>query len=215
VPPPTPSVSPTAVDAASSITPAVVVSVCALVVSALALAFTILAFWWLNARRGKLSAYRPHSFAADLRPDQLLFNLPLVFHNGGAAPIVVQDLRLRVDKSDEQRQREVGPPDQPAAPALRMWWRATRPAVQPEPGTRPMPATFPVEGRKAVQMFIEFGLRQPAYVPRSGPYRAIVEAKLGHRTDWVDLLTFDLHTEQVKEDTAPYIAYSNDPQWEA
>ncbi len=213
MPPPTPSS--TAFDAAGSITPAVVVAICAVAVSILALAFSVLAFWWLNARRGKLSAYGPHSFAADLKSGQLLFNLPLIFHNRGPAPIVVQDLLLRVDKSDEQRQSELGLPDQQPPAPLRMWWRATRPGLQPEPGTRPMPAAFPVEGRKAVQMFIEFGLRQPAYVPRSGPYRTVVEAKLGHSAEWENLLTFDLPTEQVKEGTAPYITCSNDPGWEA
>jgi hypothetical protein len=192
----------------------VVVAVCAVTVSTLALAFTVLAFWWLNARRGKLRAYRPHSFAADLTVGELLFTLPLVFHNDGAAPIVVQDLRLRLDKGDEQMRQEQRPSDEPAPRPLRLWWRASRPAVQPEPGTRPMPAAFPVDGRKAVQMFIEFGLRQPPYVPRSGPYLATVEAKLGHSGAWVDLSAFDLHTEAVN-DGAGYIAYSNDPEWEA
>ena len=190
-----------------------VVSICALLVSTLALAFTVTTFWWLNARRGRLRAYRPHSFAALLGADDLLLTLPLVFHNDGPAPIVVQDLRLRLDKTEEEMRQEHRPSNEPVAPPLRMWWRATRPAVQPESGSRPMPAAFPVDGRKAVQVFIEFGLSKPAYVPRSGPYRAVVEAKLGHRAEWLDVLIFDLHTEQVKAD-AGYIAYSNDPEWE-
>jgi hypothetical protein len=197
---------------ASGITPAVVVAICALTVSVLALGFTVLSWWWLNARRGGLRTYRPHSFAAALTPQDLLINVPLVFHNTGAAPIVVQDLRLRLHKNPAQRKNDPSSPDRPPVEPLVMWWRATRRGVQPEPGARPMPATFPVEGRNAVQQCIEFGLRQPTYVPRNGPYTTMVEGKLGHRTDWVELLSFDLHTEHVHEG-AGYIAYSNDPQW--
>ena len=66
----------------------------AVVVAACALLFTVASFWWLNARRGRLRSFEPHSFAAYYTPALALIRVPVIFYNNGAAPIVVQDLRL-------------------------------------------------------------------------------------------------------------------------
>lgn len=49
-------------------------------------------------------------------------------------------------------------------------------------------------------------------MPSGGPYRAVIEVKLGHHDTWANLLTFDLHTEKVKDNS--YIAYSNILDWQ-
>lgn len=67
--------------------PSVLVAICALV-------FKVASFWWLNVRRGRLVSFEPHSFAAYYDQPLLLIRLPLVIHNTGPAPVVVQDMRL-------------------------------------------------------------------------------------------------------------------------
>ena len=75
------------VSTAAWLTSATVVAICAL-------AFTIASFWWLNARRGRLKTYEPHTFAAAITPQVVRLRLPLVLYNTGAIPIIVQNLRV-------------------------------------------------------------------------------------------------------------------------
>jgi hypothetical protein len=223
------STSTVAIESASWLTPSLVISTCALL-------FTIGSFWWLNARRGKLRSPRPHSFAAAFTPHDLLINLPLILHNTGAPAVVVQDFRLRLDKSTERKVRERLELEEKARQAnadqdddalaeaieelsklqalpIQLSWRATRPGLQPESGSRPLAAIFPIEGRKAETRFIEFGRRNPHHLPLKGPYDATVEVKVSHRKRWQRLASFELHTELV-EHPNQYIAHSNDPEWE-
>jgi len=43
----------------------------AAVISACALLFTVASFWWLNARRGRLESFEPHTYAAAVNPEQV------------------------------------------------------------------------------------------------------------------------------------------------
>ena len=70
-------------------------------VSCLALAFTLLSFWWMNWRSGQLSVGNLQHFAAGKsttspgdQPNTILVGLPLVIFNTGASPVVVESLRL-------------------------------------------------------------------------------------------------------------------------
>jgi hypothetical protein len=72
---------------AAWLTSAAVVAICALI-------FTVASFWWLNARRGRLKTFEPHTFAAAITPQIVRLRLPLVLYNTGAIPIVVQNLRV-------------------------------------------------------------------------------------------------------------------------
>ena len=58
----------------------------ALLVSGLALAFAIASFWWLNARKGRLEAAAPASYAF---ADKVRLRLPLAFFNSGAKALIV------------------------------------------------------------------------------------------------------------------------------
>jgi hypothetical protein len=71
------------------------------VISSLALAFTLLSFWWMNWRKGKLSVAELQHFAAGKAitspgdcPNTIIIGLPLVIFNTGASPVVVESLRL-------------------------------------------------------------------------------------------------------------------------
>ncbi|MBX9396353.1 hypothetical protein K4749_22850 [Streptomyces sp. TRM72054] len=166
-------------------------------VASLALFFTVGSFWWLNARQGRLRTYEPHSFAAAANEQVTLLRLPLVMLNTGAKPIVVQDLRLRF-------------PDEPGA-LLPLPWRTSRSKLMPKSDDgHALPAVFAVEGRKAEQMFIEFGAPFPGFVPEARDYRVVIETRLGHRKGWRPLLTFTWRAARM---TFPdrYITYSNSP----
>ncbi|WP_433468964.1 hypothetical protein [Spirillospora sp. CA-128828] len=161
----------------------------AVIVAMCALAFTVASFWWLHARRGHLESYEPHSFAASL-VGSLRIRLPLVLYNTGAVPIVVQSIRLRVGEE---------PP---------LTWITTRSQLRPtKEDEHRFAAPFPVSGRSAKQVFVEFGKDGSL---EAKDHEVQVEVKLGHKKDWILLLAFTLRTGQVKH--SKYITYSNDPE---
>lgn len=198
-----------------------------LVISTLALIFTIASFWWIQVRRGRLRSYPPRSYAGSFL-NGLRLSLPLVLYNSGPAPLVVLDFRLRIDRTRKQRAQArtrtevntVGaqseqPTEEPRLPFY-MSWHAIQPKLKPakvDEG-RVMPSPFPVEGRRAVERFIEFARGLPYPLPLDGPYRATVEVQLAHRRQWRRLVSFPLHAELVDRDTrARYIPRTNDPDW--
>ncbi|MER5185543.1 hypothetical protein ABT009_46025 [Streptomyces sp. NPDC002896] len=164
-------------NASSSISGAGFLSICALL-------FTIASFWWLNARQGRLESWEPHSFAAIVHGSMVRLRLPLVLHNTGAKPIVVQDLRLAF-------------PDEPAS-HLPLLWTASPSRLQPGPDEEPeLPAGFIVAGREAQQCFIEFEAPFSGLVPEARDYKLRIQVRVGHRKGWRSLLTFTLRTTNI------------------
>ncbi|MFF4347040.1 hypothetical protein [Streptomyces sp. NPDC001530] len=164
-------------NASSSISGAGLLSICALL-------FTIASFWWLNARQGRLESWEPHSFAAIVHGSMVRLRIPLVLHNTGAKPIVVQDLRLTF-------------PDEPAS-HLPLLWTASPSRLQPGPDEEPeLPAGFIVAGREAQRLFIEFEAPFPGFVPEARDYKVRIQVRVGHRKGWRSLLTFTLRTTNI------------------
>lgn len=159
-------------NASSSLSAASVVSVSALV-------FTVASFWWLNARQGRLKSWEPQSFAAIVHGSMVRLRLPLVLHNTGAKPIVVQDLRLTF-------------PDEPAS-HLPLLWTSSPSRLQPGPDEEPaLPAGFVVGGREAQQLFIEFEAPFSGFIPEARDYKVRILVWVGHRKV---ALTSDVHLE--------------------
>lgn len=170
------------------LTSAAVVAVCALL-------FTVASFWWLNARRGRLTSFEPHTFAAAITREQVRLRLPLVLYNTGAIPIVTQSLRLRF----------LGEPDS----AQPLPWVGSRSQIKPEPDDGyAFPAAFSVAGRTAHQIFVEFGTRSLGFTLEARDYPVRIEVKLGHKKEWQPLLTFSLQAGQITE-PGFYITYEN------
>lgn len=164
-------------NASSSLTGAGVVSVCALL-------FTVASFWWLNARQGRLKAWEPHSFAAIVHGSMARLRLPLVLHNTGPKPIVVQDLILTF-------------PDESAS-HLSLLWVNSPSCLQPGPDEEAkLPAGFVVAGREAQQLFIEFEAPFSGFLPEARDYKAQVQVRVGHRKGWRPLLTFTLRAANI------------------
>lgn len=176
--------------ASSSLSAASVVSVSALV-------FTVASFWWLNARQGRLETWEPHSFAAICHGSMVRLRLPLVLHNTGAKPIVVQDLMLSF-------------PDEPGS-HLPFLWTSSPSRLQPEPDEEPRhPAGFVVAGREAQQLFIEFEAPFSGFVPEARDYTVRIQVRVGHRKGWRSLLTFTLRTTNIIHPDR-YAVYNNAP----
>ncbi|MBX7553268.1 hypothetical protein ACIQB5_31385 [Streptomyces sp. NPDC088560] len=176
--------------ASSSLTGASVVSTCALV-------FTVASFWWLNARQGRLRAWEPHSFAAIVHGSMARLRLPLVLHNTGPKPIVVQDLILTF-------------PDEPAS-HLPLLWVSSPSRLQPGPDEEAkLPAGFVVGGREAQQLFLEFEAPFSGFAPEARDYKAQIQMRVGHRKGWRPLLTFTLRAANII-DPDRYTVYNNAP----
>lgn len=91
----------------------------------------------MNARRGRIYTFTPHSFAAADTKDQTIIRLPLTIHNTGAKPCVIQNLRLQFPTCA----------DLPSFP-----WRGSRQQIMPEEEEKfDFPAVFAIPGRTAVQ----------------------------------------------------------------
>ncbi|MFJ8075736.1 hypothetical protein ACIQ7Q_17815 [Streptomyces sp. NPDC096176] len=178
-------------NAISSFTGASVVSVCALL-------FTVASFWWLNARQGCLKSWEPQSFAAIAHGSMARLRLPLVLHNTGPKPIVVQDLILTF-------------PDESAS-HLPLLWVSTPSRLQSgSDDEAKLPAGFVVPGREARQLFIEFEAPfSGLLLPEARDYRVQIQVRLGHRKGWRPLLTFTLRAANII-DPDRYTVYNNAP----
>lgn len=175
-----------------------------IVIAVLALLFTISSFWWIQVRRGRLVCPAPGTYAGYFGDDRLLVVLPLVLYNTGPAPIVILDFRLWLKKPDGQ-------------PPLHCRWRAVQPGINPagsDGAGRVFPSPLPVEGRRAVERFIEFGCLSPNLDPTKGPYAATVEMKVSHRKDWQTLISFDFNSQISAADPRRLLVRPNDPEWE-
>ncbi|MEU8910350.1 hypothetical protein [Streptomyces mirabilis] len=177
-------------NASSSISGAGLLSICALL-------FTIASFWWLNARQGRLESWEPQSFAAIVHGSAVRLRLPLILHNTGVKPIVVQDLRLSF-------------PDEPAS-HLPLLWTASPSRLQPGPDEEPeLPTGFVVAGREAHQLFLEFEAPFSWLVPEHRDYKVQIQVRVGHRKGWRSLLTFTLRTNNIIHPDR-YTVYNNAP----
>lgn len=161
-----------------------------------ALLFAIVSFWFLHARRGRLQSFEPHTFAAYISREESFLRVPIVIYNTGAKPIVVQDLRLKFPQERSVRT---------------MRWRTNRFQISPAEGENTaLPAVFAVPGRAAHQLFMEFSGTWPGGSVEARDYKLRIEAKIGHRKKWQNLLAFTLRAERITNPDS-YIAYSNRP----
>ena len=113
----------------------------AVAISVLALACTLVSFWWLHARRGALTAARPRAYAF---ADKVRLRLPLAFFNTGAQALIVSDLRLVI--GDDTSRDPLG-------------WITTRMKLRPEHDDHAFATPFAVQGRGTRELIVELGQR--------------------------------------------------------
>jgi hypothetical protein len=179
-------------------------------VAVLALVFTVGSFWWIQARRGRLRCYTSHIYSGSFAPEKLVLVLSLVLHNPAPAPLVVTDMRLRLDR----RKGELGK-DSTDLP-IHLQWIASHSAIYPTSDTRAYAAPFAVDGRKAIERFIEFQLDDPPTLLTDGPYRATVQVIVEPRgwwtrPGWRDLLSYTFNSQFITGGRVALVPRSNDP----
>jgi hypothetical protein len=182
-----------------------------LVAVVLALLFTVGSFWWIQVRRGRLRGYTSHAYSGAFGPDKLVLVVPIVFHNPAPAPLVVTDLRLRIDGTTR-----IGTRNDSGVLPIRLRWIASHAAVYPQDETRTYAAAFAVDGRKAIDKFIEFQYDKPPTHLEDGPYCATVEALVEPRrwwakSRWMAIIEYTFNTQLAIEARASLIPRSNDP----
>lgn len=163
-------------------------------ISLLALAFTIGSFWWLQARRGSLTAATPRSYAF---VERVRLRLPLAFFNTGAKALIVTDLRLVIE-SDPSR-----------APFR---WITTRTKLRPESDDGFAFGTpFSVNGRGTREVVAEFG-DDLAWMPVPGSrHRIRVEAQIHPSEEWNEVAAFEWWAPPSADVMKRYLAHRNEP----
>lgn len=173
----------------------------ALIISTLALLFTIFSFWWMNWRRGRLIVGPPRSFAACSSGEnsKIKIQLPLVFYNNGAAAHVVQNIRLTLEQGDKKS-------------AVLYFNNTLSNLVSND--NREWARQFAIEGRKSYSSIFVFQRKVGGFVFAPEMCKAILEAKLSKNEKWQTLLKFDIQTPKDKIKTLnsnTIIPYDNDP----
>jgi hypothetical protein len=179
-------------------------NIAALIISGMAVLFTLFSFWWMHWRRGKIIVGPPRSFAATSKgkDDLLIVQLPLVFYNDGAASQVVQNLRLSLVQNQNR--------------SAILYFNNTVPDLA-NAGTREWARQFAIEGRKSYSSVLAFQRRPGNFVFAAGKCSATLEGKLNNEDKWKMLLAFDLQTPERYIQTlnsGRLIAYDNDPDRE-
>ncbi len=164
----------------------------ALLVSILALFFTVVSFWWLHASPGRLRTWEPRSYAVAAThgdSEKLQLRLPLVLYNDGATPIVVEQLRVAML------------PEVAEDPSFTL--QAIHPALYGSNDNRQFATAFSVPGRTTLERTFEFQRARwdPVKQDDQGDYAFTLYGKVfGERrllrrwpdTRWVALLDFTL-----------------------
>jgi hypothetical protein len=176
----------------------------ALLISTLALLFTIFSFWWMNWRRGKLIIGKPNSFAASSQGENnlLLVQLPLIFYNSGALAHVVQNLRLTL-KQDKRK-------------SAILYFNNTLDSLASNDG-REWARQFAVNARSAYSSVFVFQRRPGQFVFSTGKVTAILEGKINNSDKWQVLLSFELYTPETiigNLNNNVLLVYDNDPERE-
>jgi len=152
--------------------------IAAVIISVMALLFTVFSFWWMNWRPGKLRIGGPRSYAASCSMDgKMVLEFPFVFFNSGPIPIFVQNLQVvLLDES-------------PAQPLVFV-------AEVKKLGTdedRSFATQFPIPGREATLRICEFQRSPGGRELSAGTYPLELRAILDDNGKWVTACRFTLN----------------------
>lgn len=153
----------------------------ALLISIFALLFTVASFWRMNWRRGNLRVSGPRSFQAVGSEDgKVVVILPLVFYNDGAAPMIIENLRLILLWEKE---------------GIPLAFNSTIEtlAYEAEKRQRKFATGLVVRGGEARLEICEFRRNPGHLLFEAKSYPMELQARLGHRQTWGRLHRFSLN----------------------
>lgn len=171
-------------------------AIVSVIIAISALLFTIASFWWLQARRGRLTCFPVQTFSGYLQRDRAALRIPLSIFNSGAVPLVVTDLRLRLSL--------------PNSDDLLMHFRTLRRSMRAESDdVEDFAHAYSVAGRSVDTRMVEFAVNSsPSPLLNGHAAVGVVEAQIGHAEEWVELGRFPIHVEAMAH-PGNYITYSN------
>ena len=153
----------------------------ALLVSVVALIFTVASFWWLQARRGKLTMSGIPAFSGYIASDcQLGVRLPILLYNTGARTRLVDELRLVFPSWDPGQAQ----------------WQTFHPTLKPQSGdedTDDFAGPYPIDGRRAAMRFVKFTYPFGTSLPEPVGTLCRVEARLDGSSAWTVVGSFTLY----------------------
>lgn len=166
--------------------------IAAIAVSVLALFFATGSFYWLNARRGSLTAVVPEVYAF---VEGFRLRLPVALLNDGAIPLLVSDLRIEI--------LGVG----------HFAWQTTRSVIRPEEeDSFAFAVPFTVPGRGTAHLIAEFGDENP-WLPKPGSTHQLrIEARIHPYDGWEEIVSFPWWAPPTEAIMRRYIAHRNEPR---
>lgn len=173
--------------ASGSLTPAIVISTCALL-------FTVGSFWWLYVRPGRLRMVEIRVFAAYVHADEAALRIPVTLYNSGPKPLVVVDLRLQMSSAGHA-----------ATAATRVFRTTIKPSSD---DVEDFPHPYVVPGRSVVTKFVDFAA-DPSVMTTGESATAGLLVLISGR-GWRKVGGSEIRTDVISSPDA-YISYSNDP----
>jgi hypothetical protein len=160
-------------------------------IAVLALLFTVGSFWWLNARRGSLTAVVPpvYAFAKGFR-----LRFPVAIFNDGAVPLLIGDLRIAISGAGTYE------------------WQTTRTSLMlKEDDGHEFAVPFSVKDRDTTTIIVEFG-GDYDWLPKAGARHDIrLEGLIDGEPSWTELVTFTWWAPPSDRLMLKYIARRNEP----
>lgn len=175
-------------------------STAALLISILAILFTVFSFWWMNWRKGSLELGNVRTYAAVSSGDKLLIEVPLIFFNPGALPVLVENLRLTL-------------PDH-GGPHTALHFSATVAKLATDEG-RAFATPFAVHKGQALEKICEFQRLRSGFRFEAQTYDMTIEALIKGESDWKVVRNFQLKVRASQIDTlnSRLVAHDNEPQF--
>ncbi len=174
-------------------------NVTAVLIAILALTFTIVSFWWMNWRKGSIVICDIRTYAAVSSGNILLIELPIIFFNPGALPVMVENLRLSF-------------PDR-GGPHTALYFNATVDKLGTDDG-RAFAIPFVVHKGQALVKICEFQRPRSGFKFEEKNYELVIEARTSGIAEWKVVKTFQLKVRdsQLKVLNTIFIVHDNEPQ---
>lgn len=161
------------------------ISLLALFVALAALVFTVLSFWWIHERPGRLRLASIPGFAGMWRRrdgvPELTLRLPVMLNNTGARARVVEELRLFVPGWHGEAILE---------------WEHIAETLDPSKGaalTQDFPSPYAIDPRRTSMGYVDFTSTFSGPLPTAGPTTFVLQARLDGRDRWEEAGRITLH----------------------